>query len=236
MKNRASILINAKLKRTGVTIFTRSGQTVVRSAGSVQPKRRTKQQFDVRQRRAYVTTVWRYIKGVCGPLFSGDRHPYYLYCALAAKLPVLYLTEPEHACGSAPLLPGTPVSCGTLPDIGCRLATVAGVPALLTDLRRDSLGDDTLLLVTLRQWYDHGTPRLLARQDPVEAATMEEVAGCLALTGACYGDPSCGWALVRCNGRRRSTQCLVSESDTWRDYTTAAARKRAAASYGGLTY
>lgn len=233
-KAKTSILVNASLRPQGVTVYARDGRVVVRSAFSRQPVRRTETQFDIRERMAYVSRLWKSVKHWCRPLFQGPEKAYYRYCRLAAKLPVLYLTVDENYSGWLPLLPGTPLSDGTLPDIGYRLGTLDGTPALLTDLEPDSLNGDGLTLVTLHQFFNGQTPRIYASVRTVEAGEAVESGGCLALAGEEFGDPMLGWALVRCRGALRSTQTLVTHSELYLQYTTAEARQRALDSYGGL--
>lgn len=50
-----------------------------------------------------------------------------------------------------------------------------------------------------------------------------------------YGDEMKGWALVRINGDRCSTQTAVTRCRYYRQFTTVEALQEAAASYGGLT-
>ena len=229
MKNKTGILVNGSIKSAGITFFTRKGQTVVRSAKSRQPMRRTLAQFDVRERRAHATALWRVMR-------KQGMITYAQFCALAAKLPVLYLTHEEHFDGYTLLLPGIPVACGTLPDIGYRLGDVDGVPALLTDLVPSRLADgDRLMLVTLRQLVYGRQPQLTAEAREVMADDITVVGGCVALTGGDFGDIDRGWALVRRHGAQCSTQTVVTACRRYLAYTTDDALQRAAASYGGLT-
>lgn len=235
MKNKTGIFVNGSIKSAGVTFFTRHGQTIIRSAISNQPKRRTLGQFNVRERRAHVNSLWHDLRECCAPLLTGGRAPYYLFCSLAAKLPTLYLTREEHTRGYTLLMPGIPVSCGTLPDVGYRLGTVDGRPALLTDLPPALVGDDTLTLVTLTQCDNGGLPRLDASATDLVLGDCTLVDGRLALVGDGYGDSDCGWALVRRRRSLCSTQCVVTAATAYQTYRTDVALQRAAASYGGLT-
>ena len=226
MERKQGILVNARIKKAGITIYTRKGQTIIRPAISDQPPRRTLAQFLVRERMGHNRR-----------LFNAVQHLGFInqpqFCALAAKLPALYLTREEHFRGYTLLLPGIPVSCGTLPDIGQRLATVDGTAALLTDLTPALLGGDRLTMVALEQTRYGGLPKIRATaSDAVDTVLVD---GHLALVGDRYGEPDRGWALVR---RRRglcSTQTVVTAATAYREYLTSEALERAAESYGGLT-
>jgi hypothetical protein len=133
-------------------------------------------------------------------------------------------------------MPGIPLACGTLPDIGQRLGSVEGSPALLTDQQPELLtAGDRLVLVTLEQVCYGGQPRLAADSEAVPRTAFTVVDGRLALVDSRFGDDRFGWALVR---RRRglcSTQTVVTAATTYRHYLTPEALQRAAESYGGLT-
>ena len=229
MKHKNGIKVDGSLPSAGVTLYTRQGQTIIRAATSHQPLRRTQQQFAQRERLAHNNNLWKVVK-------STSFITYAQFCALAAKLPALYLTCMEHFEGYTLLLPGIPVACGTLPDIGQRLGSVEGSPALLTDLQPELLtAADRLVLVTLEQVCYGGQPQLAADSEAVPRTAFTVVDGRLALVDSRFGDDRFGWALVR---RRRdlcSTQTVVTAATAYRQYLTPEARQRAAESYGGLT-
>ena len=237
MKTRKNngILVNGSIRAAGVTFFTRKGQTIVRASKSNQPLRRTKKQFIARQKRMLCNLYWGVMKTACRKLHLMGDDPYRAFCAMAAKLPPLYLTRDEFTSGRTFLMPGIPVSCGTLPDIGLALGSVGGRPALLTDLAPAALGDDRLLLVSLRQYVIAGNYHLglKVRKVTVDECVVE--GGCLALVGDDYGDTMYGWALVRRRGPHCSTQRVVTACSLHLPYLTDEAFLRAAASFGGLT-
>ena len=236
-KNNKGILVDGSLRSAGVTFFTRNGQTVVRTSASMQPERRTLAQFESRERMAHTLSLWHYLHDTCVPLFTLGLQPRSDFFALAAKLPALYLTQREHAAGAALLVPGIPVSSGTLPDIGYRLGTHDGQPALLTDMAARGLNPaaDRYLLVTLVQQLQQGVPHLTAASEEVAPERFVVADEGLALVDPRFGDASCGWALVRRRGDRCSTQTVVTASTLYRAWLTDEALERAAASYGGLT-
>ena len=229
MERKQGILANARIKKAGITIYTRKGQSVIRAAMSNQPPRRTLAQFEVRERMGHNRRLYDVAKRL-GLLSQSQFH------SLAAKLPALYLTREEHYRGYTLLLPGIPVACGTLPDIGCRLGTVGGQPALLTDLSPALLArGERLALVTLEQVAYGGKPQLAAARADVPLADFTLVDGTLALVDSRFADERLGWALVRCRGGLCSTQTVVTAATRYRLYLGPDALQRAAASYGGLT-
>lgn len=233
--NKQGIMVNGSLAAAGVSFYTRWGQTIMRTALSRQPVRRTQKQFEQRERLAHNITLWKVIRCVCRPLFTQGGRAYDCFRTLATKLPALYITREEHFDGLALLLPGIPVSCGTLPDVAYRLGQVEGRPALLTDLTPALLGADDLLLVGL-VYHRYGEQlKLEAEAEPVAVDDMVAAEGGLALVDARFGDSDSGWALVRRSGGRCSTQRLVTACLRHEAYRTPEALQRAAASYGGLT-
>ena len=235
-KNKKGILVDGSLRTAGVTFYTKQGQTIARSSVSMQPERRTEKQFAVRERHTHNMSLWRSLKAHCADLMTGSANAYADFCTLAAKLPPVYLTRGDHANRAALLLPGIPVSDGTLPDIGYRLGTVEGQAALLTDLPAGSLAaTDRLRLIGLCQHYLQALPRLQVDHEELTPCDFAVVDGCLALVDARFGDADRGWALVLCRDGRCSTQRVVTAATRWRDYTTPEALQHAAASFGGLT-
>lgn len=234
--NKQGIIVDGSIRSAGVTFYTKQGQTIVRSATSRQPKRRTRNQFVQRQRLAHSMSIWFYIRDISSRMLNGRKNTYNCFMSLAAKLPPVFLTRHENACGMALLMPGIPVSCGTLTDIVYRLGSVGSSPALLTSLMPGGLpGDECLLLVTLRQILQGTVPRLKVTKRQLAAADFTVVDGRLALVGDEFGDDNCGWALVRRHGDQCSTQTVVTASTAYRAYQTDEALLRAAESYGGLT-
>ena len=235
-KFKQGILVDGSVRSAGVTFYTKQGRTIVRSAKSIQPKRRTENQFIKREGFAHNLSLWNSLSDTCGPLLTARSRPYDCFMSLAAKLPAVFLTQGENTSGVALLMPGIPVSCGTLTDIGYSLGSVGSSPALLTDLQAADLGrDDSLLLVTLRQVVGYGVPRLEVRQRVVTTADFTVVDGRLALVDDMFADTSRGWALVRRRGDSYSSQTVVTAATLYRDYQSREALLRAANSYGGLT-
>ena len=235
-KNKKGILVDGSLRSAGVTFFTRNGQTIARTSVSMQPERRTLKQFILRQRLEHSVSLWYVLKRHCRELMTQHSMPYSCFMSLAAKLPTVYLTRSEYANGGALLLPRTPVSLGTLPDIGYHLGEWQSTPALLTDLSPTLLQpDDTLRLVILRQTLRHGLPKVVAAHLDLKPSEFVDADGRLALAGEWFDDSQCGWALVLTRRGACSSQTVVTRCTLYRQYTTPEAMQRAADSYGGLT-
>ncbi len=129
------IVLKGRLEKEGLTFYQRGGTTVIRQATSKQPHRRTRGQFEARQRMANCTSLWKALRLATEPVLAGGKSSYGRFCTLMRKLPVTYLTKDERKRGAKLLLPGMPVSDGMLPDIEYWLGEVEGLPALLTSLR-----------------------------------------------------------------------------------------------------
>ncbi len=134
LKNKG-ISLSGRLRKDGVTFYTRGGRTIMRSATSEQPLRRTRGQFVARQRLAHSNTLWRRLRYAAEPMLAGAVTAYARFRTLTSKLPVVFLTKMEHENLASLLLPGMAVSDGILPDLDYRLGEVEGVPALLTAVR-----------------------------------------------------------------------------------------------------
>jgi len=226
------MLVNGTLRRDGVTYYTRKGQTIMRSAISEQPKRRTRKQFDVRQRMKHTTRLWGIMKDA-DPMFSGGYSAFGRFCSLMSPLPVVYTGKLSYA---ALLLPNMPVSEGSLPVIHQSLGTVDGMPALITDLKPESLKRrDTLRLYTVQQKTSSGDPYVIITYREVTYSEFRNHNGYIALSGEEFADEMKGWALVRVHGDRCSSQNIVTRCRYYEAYTTEEAMKESAQSYGGLT-
>lgn len=215
-----------------VTVYSRQGSVVYRRAHSLQPKRRSRAQFDVRMRTRHSIALWQMLKMSGTTLFYGGKSAYSCFLSLAFRLPVVYLPSTVSA---SLLLPEMPVSDGTLPPVKQRLGELEGMAALLTDLRREDVKRfDTLLLYTLHQCIEDKTPRVRISVREVAVGEMVEADGMLALTGDEFADTMRGWALVHVSGDRCSSQTAVTHCTYYQRYTTEEALQAAIKSYGGF--
>lgn len=230
------LLVNGSVRTAGVTFYTKGGKTIVRSAHSMQPKRRTRAQFEVRMRTRHNTALWQMMKMSGSTLFYGGNSAYTCFMSLAFRLPTVYLPCRGRLAGGTLLLPDMPVSEGSLTPVKQYLDEVDGTAALLTNLKADSISTrETLLLYTVVQKIESGCPRARIRVEEVEPSRFVEVDGGMALVGEEFADTMKGWALVRVDGDRCSSQTIVTRCTYYEQYTTEQALLAAAKTYGGLT-
>ena len=135
------------------------------------------------------------------------------------------------------LMPGIPVSDGTLPTIQLQLGEVNGTPALLTNLTNDECTYRVKFrLYTAVQTLENGfMPRVRFNMHEVRWSEMTLVDGHMVLVGEEFADEMRGWALVRVIDDRCSPQGIVTRCTLYEQYTTDEALQTAAKSYGGLT-
>lgn len=232
----AGLMINGRLKKSGVTFYTRNGQMIARTATSDQPHRRTRGQFAARQQLAHSCRLWKELKYAGEPAFATEQSAYSRFRSLMRRTPVVFLPCKCDLESATLLLPGMPVSDGLLPTIEQRLGEVDGQPALLTTLQRGDLRRfDTLLLYSLHQSNVNGRPRVDIKRHEVDPSTMVDGPDGLALVGADFGNDDMGWALVHERSGAFSAQTVATRCTLYERYTTEEALTKAAESYGGLT-
>ena len=227
--------ITGRFKKTGVTVYLRNGKPVSRPSTSLQPKRRTRQQFVARQQMLHSTRLWTLLKWAGTPMFPAQPTAYTRFLSLMHRTEVVFLPQSRPLDGATILLPEMPLSEGTMPSVKQRLGEVEGATALITNLTRDRLNRyDTLLLYTLTQHID-GTPIVRFSRREVMPNEMTETADGLALISDEFADDMKGWALVHVRGESCSTQTAVTRCTYYKQFTTEEALQEAADSYGGLT-
>ena len=235
------LMVNGSVRSAGVTFYTRDGITIVRTSHSNQPHRRSSAQFDVRMRVRHNAALWQKLNSVDGTHFDGGKNAYNRFRSLAFSLPVVYIERNDS--DTTLLLPGMPVSEGSLPSVGLSLGTIGGVPALITDISKDDLKyNETLLLYTVEQTFINDKPDLRVMVNELPVKTLSEVDGHIVLTGDEYGDNMKGWAIVITERKtetrvfpRCSTQTIVTNCTYYQRFTTEEAKNAAAESFGGLT-
>lgn len=227
------LVLTGRIKKAGLTVYYRNGRTVARPCISRQPLRRTRAQFDLRQRLGHSIVLWQMLD--CGekPMFSGGHNSYARFRSLAMALPTVYLTAEAKAAGGSLLLPGMPVSEGVLPEVRQWLGEVEGEAALLTDLQRLPRGAEWRLYHLVQCMEGQWPVVHIGVSHPVDSDFQSTAEG-LALVGAPFADPMAGWALVMVVGDRCSTQRALSRCTLYQHYTTEEAYEVAVASYGGL--
>ena len=166
-------------------------------------------------------------------MFTQHKTAYNGFVSLADRLPVVvYVPKTGPMSDASLLVPDVPASDGTLTTIKQWL----GEAALLTNLKAmDLRRGEELVLYTAEQRVEGRTP--IVRFSPRKVAISEfvEREGCLILEGEEFDDEMKGWALVRVNGGRCSSQTFVTRCIYYQQFTTDEALQAAAKSYGGLT-
>jgi hypothetical protein len=236
MAKTTGLLLGGSLKTAGVTFYQKNGQMIARSARSVERRSNTRGQFVQRQRMRHTTALWQRLKSY-QPMFVGGKSVYARFATLANRLTPVFVPCKGPLWSASFLMPNIPVSDGNLPHIKQWLGEVDGTATLLTNLQASDLqADEVLRFYTACQRMDGQTPRVYFQ--PVRELSLDEfvtVDGCLALKGDDFADEMKGWALVRVEGDRCSSQGLVTRCRVYEPYTTEEALMEAAESYGGLT-
>ena len=228
--------ITGRLKKSGITLYIRNGETVARTATSHQPKRRTRKQFVARQQLLHSCRMWTMLKYAGEPLFPAKPTGYAHFLSLMRRTQVVFLPKAGPLSDGTLLLPDMPLSEGVLPVIEQHLGEVDGSAALITDLRRGEMRrGEMLLLYTLKQAVEGEHPKVSISRREVKVSEMVDIDNGLALVGDDFADNMTGWALVRVSGERCSSQTAITDCTYYQQYTTEEALQEAAESYGGLT-
>lgn len=228
--------IIGRIPSLGVTKYIRNGSVVTRVSTSEGRSSNSLKQFVQRQRMRHSIALWKRLSP-CGPMFTEGKTNYLGFLSMANKLPVVYMPKNESDVEGSLLMPGIPVSGGTLRPIQQTLGEVDGIPALITDENADnSLPYSAFLLYTAEQ----GTGRIDCPEVnfKVRAVQPEEftiVDGCLALVDSDFANEMKGWALVRLRGKNCSSQGIVTRCTYYERYTTEEALEEAAKTYGKIT-
>ena len=236
MAKTTGLLLGGSLNKAGVTFYQKQGQTIMRVARSDERRSNTRGQFVQRQRMRHTTALWQQLKP-CHPMFCGGKSAYARFATLANRLPAVFVPQKGSLSGASFLMPGMPVSDGNLPPIKQHLGEVDGAAALITNLEAGHLQrQESLMLYVAEQRIESRPPRVqFLEVRKVEEGDFVEVDGRMALTGEEFADERKGWALVRTDGDRCSTQVLVTRCRYYEQFTTEKALLKAAKSYGGLT-
>ena len=229
------LMLTGSLRESGVTMYQRGGKIVVRTATSDEKRSNTLGQFVQRQKMRHTIELWKMLKS-CDVMFTQRQTAYQNFASLANRLPAVFLERPQMDHTSF-LMPGIPVSDGTLPAIQLQLDEVNGIPALLTDLTNDAYNyrEKLWLYTAVQNPDDRYKPFVRFSKREVSRLEMTLVDGHLALVGEEFGDDMKGWALVCVIEDRCSPQTIVTRCTYYQQYTTNEALQTAAKSYGGLT-
>ena len=229
------LILTGSLRSSGVTIYMRNGQLVTRTSTSYEKRSNTLSQFTQRQKMRHTIALWKMLR-FCDVVFTQRPTAYLNFASLANRLPAVYV-ERNYMDQASFLMPGIPVSDGTLPTIHLQLGEVNGTPALLTDLSNDDWTYRTKFrLYTAVQTLENDfMPRIRFSMREVKWREMTLVDGRMALLDEEFSDEMKGWALVRIIDDRCSPQAIVTRCTLYEQYTTEEALQTAAKSYGGLT-
>ncbi len=227
--------IIGKIPSLGVTKYIRNGTVVTRVSTSEGRRSNTRSQFIQRQRMRHSIALWKELSP-WSPLFTEGKTAYHRFLSLANKLPVAFLSKNKASVEGSLLMPGIPVSEGSLLPVQQRLGDVDGTPALITDRNAGEVRpNEVFLLYTAeQQFHRDDCPRVIFRMREVKRDEFTIVDGCLALLDNDFDNEMKGWALVRVMGKNCSTQSIVTRCRYYEQFTTEEALEEAAKSYGGL--
>ena len=230
------LVMIGSLRKAGITTYVKQGQVISRVLNSEEKRSNTLGQFSQRQKMRHTTALWKMMKYGCKELLFTQRQTAYLnFASLANRLPTVYV-ERIHMNQASFLMPGIPMSDGTLPTIKLELGEVDGEPALLTDLKRDDHSyQEKLFLYTAEQTGEDTVPQVRFSMCEISRSDMTLVDGHFVLKSEEFSDDKKGWALVQVIGERCSAQAIVTRCTLYEQYTTEEAMKKSAKSYGGLT-
>ena len=237
MKRRGTgkgLMVVGSMRKDGITTYLKQGQLIIRSANSMERRSNTLPQFIQRQKMRHSVALWRMLK-YCEPMFTQGTTAYNNFLSLANRLPVVYV-EKVLMENTSFLMPGIPVSDGTLPEIKEELGEIDGMPALITDLKPHDWEPWTKLW--LYSAVQTGSERSILVRFSKREVPWEEVRlvdGHYVLMGDEFANDMKGWALVLVKGERCSPQTIVTRCTLYQQYTTKEALEKAADSYGGLT-
>lgn len=237
MKRRGTgkgLMVVGSMRKDGITTYLKQGQLIIRSANSMERRSNTLPQFIQRQKMRHSVALWRMLK-YCEPMFTQGTTAYNNFLSLANRLPVVYV-EKVLMENTSFLMPGIPVSDGTLPEIKEELGEIDGMPALITDLKPHDWEPWTKLW--LYSAVQTGSERSILVRFSKREVPWEEVRlvdGHYILKGDEFATDMKGWALVLVKGERCSPQTIVTRCTLYKQYTTKEALEKAADSYGGLT-
>ena len=229
------LMIVGSLRKAGITTYMKQGQLITRVSYSNQKRSNTRSQFIARQKMRHTIALWKMLK-FCDVMFTQRSTAYQNFASLANRLPAVFV-ERLHMDQASFLMPGIPVSDGSLPTIQLQLGEVNGTPALLTNLTNDECTYRVKFrLYTAVQTLENGfMPRVRFNMHEVRWSEMTLVDGHMVLVGEEFADEMRGWALVRVIDDRCSPQGIVTRCTLYEQYTTDEALQTAAKSYGGLT-
>ncbi len=232
MKKEKGITFTGRLRSDGITIYQKQGKTIIRSSSRRTSKGFTIKQFIQRQRMRHAIALWRELE-YCYPMFTEAKSAYNGFVSLANRLPAVFVAKRDAMYHPSFLMPGIPVSDGTLPELKQRLGEVDGKAALITNLKRyEARYTDTLKLFVAEQTNEDNIPRVNFRVRNVLKEELVETENGMALVGDEFADDNKGWALVLVIGESCSSQSIVTRCKFYEQFTTEELMNEAAKTYG----
>ena len=232
MKKEKGITFTGSLRSDGITIYQKQGKTIIRSSSRSTSKGFTIKQFIQRQRMRHAIALWRELEH-CYPMFTGAKSAYNGFVSLANRLPAVFVTKDEAMRHPSFLMPGIPVSDGTLSELKLRLGEVDGTAALITNIERyETPFTETLKLYIAEQTNEYNFPRVKFRVRNVLKEELVETENGLALVGDEFADDNEGCALVHVIGDRCSPQSIVTRYTLYQQFTMEELMNEAAKTYG----
>jgi len=227
--------IIGRIPSLGITKYIRNGTVVTRVSTSEGRRSNTRKQFTQRQRMRHSIALWKELSR-WSPMFTESKTAYHRFLSLANQLPVVYLPKDKSSVRGTLLMPGIPVSEGSLQPIRQWIGEQQDTPALITDRKADDLWPNEVFLLysAEQQFFREDCPQVSFKMREVKRDEFTMVDGCLALVDNDFANEMKGWALVRVMGRNCSTQSIVTRCTYYEQYTTEEALEAAAKSYGGL--
>ena len=229
--------IIGKIPSLGVTKYIRNGTVVTRVSTSEGRRSNSRRQFIQRQRMRHSIALWKELSR-WSPMFTESKTAYHRFLSLANQLPVVYMPKNKNSVEGSLLMPGIPLSEGSLLPVQQQLGEVDGRPALITNRKVEEVRPfEVFLLYTAEQQFRYeDCPTVSFMMREVKRDEFVVVDGCLALLDNDFANEMKGWSLVRVMGKNCSTQSIVTHCKYYERYTTEEAQEKAAKSYGGLKY
>ena len=228
------IMAIGSLRTDGITTYMKQGQLITRVSNSMEKRSNTLPQFIQRQKMRHTIALWKMLK-FHDVMFTQRKTAYLNFASLANRLPAVFV-ERILMDDASFLMPGIPMSDGTLPTVNLQLGEVNGVPALITDLKDEDRASRAKFRLYTAEQTNLGKPRVKFKMREVSWREMTKVDdGCYALVNEEFANDMKGWALVRVIDNRCSPQTIVTRCTFYQQYTTEEALQIAAKSYKGLT-
>ena len=109
------LMMIGSLRSAGITTYLKQGKMITRSSNSNEKRSNTLAQFIQRQKMRHTIALWKMLRLNCEVTFTERQTAYLNFASLTNRMPAVYV--PKHMKDASFLMPGIPVSDGTLPAI-----------------------------------------------------------------------------------------------------------------------